>query len=51
MTYEESIVALNELYRVHGRDYVVDAGNHPEILAAFNRKLFDELEAEVLARK
>ena len=50
MTYEESLVALDALYAKHGRDYVVHAGNHPEILRAWNDKAVGELEAEVLAR-
>ena len=34
MTYDESVTALDELFRVNGKDYVVHAGNHPEILRA-----------------
>ena len=32
MTHEDIEAKLNELYKQHGPDYVVHAGNHPEIL-------------------
>jgi hypothetical protein len=50
MTYEESLKALDELYQQYGRDYVVHAGNHPEILRAWSDKAVADLEAEKLSR-
>ena len=50
MTFDESIKKLDELFRQHGRDYVVTSENHPEILRAWSNKSVAELESEKLSR-
>ena len=46
MTLDEAEKKLDELYKIHGKDYVVHAGNHPEILRAINDDCVAQLEAE-----
>ncbi len=46
MTLDEAEKKLDELYRINGRDYVVHAGNHPEILRAINDDIVEKMEAE-----
>ena len=46
MTLDDVALKLDELYRINGRDYVVHAGNHPDILRAINDSVIAELEAE-----
>ncbi len=51
MTLEEALTRLDDLYKQHGRDYVVSAENHPEIMRAFADQAIAEMEAEIEARK
>ncbi len=46
MTLEEATKKLDELFAIHGVNYVVDANNHPEILRAINDDVIAQLEAE-----
>ncbi len=46
MTLDDVALKLDELYRINGRDYVVHAGNHPDILRAIKDSVIAELEAE-----
>ena len=46
MTLDEAEKKLDALYQEHGRDYVVHAGNHPEILRAINNDVIAQLEAD-----
>lgn len=46
MTLSEAEKKLNELFAIHGKDYVVHAGNHADILRAINDNIIAEMEAE-----
>lgn len=46
MTLSEVEKKLDELYKTHGVNYVVHAGNHPEILRALNDDIVAKMEAE-----
>ena len=46
MTLSEVEKKLDELYKTHGVNYVVHAGNHPEILRAINDDCVAKMEAE-----
>lgn len=46
MTFDESIKELDALYVKNGKDYVVHAGNHPEILRAWSDHSVEQMEAE-----
>ncbi len=46
MTLSEAEKKLDELYKIHGVNYVVHAGNHPEILRAINDDVIAQMEAE-----
>lgn len=46
MTLEEAEKKINELYQEHGKDFVIHAGNHPEILRALNDDIVKQMEAE-----
>ena len=50
MTYAESRSKLDELFALHGKDYVVHAGNHPEILRAWSDHSVEQMEAERVLR-
>ncbi len=46
MTIEEATKKLDELFAIHGVNYVVHAGNHADILRAINDDLVKQMEAE-----
>ncbi len=50
MTYDETLKALDALYAANGRDYVVHAGNHPDILRAWNDHSVELMEREMVSR-
>ena len=46
MTLAEAEKKLDELYQIHGVNYVVHAGNHADILRAINDDIVAQMEAE-----
>ena len=46
MTLSEAEKKLDELYKIHGVNYVVHAGNHADILRAINDDIVARMEAE-----
>ena len=46
MTLTEAEKKIDELYRKHGKDYVIHADNHPDILRALNDDIIARMEAE-----
>ena len=46
MTLTEAEKKIDELYHEHGKDYVIHAGNHPDILRALNDDIVKRMEAE-----
>ena len=51
MTLEESVEKLDAIFAERGKDYVVNAANHPEIMRAWASSLVEELEAEIAVRE
>lgn len=46
MTLTEAEKQIDELFREHGQDFVIHAGNYPEILRALNDDIVAKMEAE-----
>ncbi len=46
MTLNEAEKKIDELFREHGQDFVIHAGNYPEILRALNDDIVAKMEAE-----
>ncbi len=46
MTLEEATKKLDDLFAENGKDYVVHAGNHADILRAINDDIVKQMNAE-----
>ena len=46
MTLDEATKKIDDLFEMHGKDYVIHAGNHADILRAINDDVIAQMEAE-----